>query len=173
VEVVEPVGQAYPALQLPPHPAVPKPGASPKVPAGQREHTPRPARLYWPMGQMAAVELVDPAAHAYPAVQSPLHANVVNAGVAPNFPAGQGVHVLEPAVAYVPEGHMDAVDDTEPATQAYPAVQGPTHADVDWPSASPYLPAAHWPVHVARVMPVVLPYKPAGQGVQVPALPVE
>ena len=108
-----------------------------------------------------------------PAAQSPVHAADVRPAVEPYFPAGHGEHVPEPAVEYVPAGQMDAVDDTEPATQAYPAVQGPTHADVDWPPASPYLPAAHWPVHVARVMPVVLPYKPAGQGVQVPALPVE
>ena len=53
------------------------------------------------------------------------------------WPAGHRVGEAEDGGQYVPEGHMDAVDDTEPATQAYPAVQGPTHADVDWPPVSP------------------------------------
>ena len=55
------------------------------------------------------MELVDPAAHAYPAVQLPLHADDDRPAVAPNVPGGHAAvqpALDRPAVApYVPAGH--------------------------------------------------------------------
>ena len=125
---------------------------------------PTPPTLYWPAGQMAAVELVDPATQAYPAVHAPLHADVVSAGTAPNDPAGQITHTAAPAGLYWPAGQMAAVELVDPATHAYPAVHAFTHVGRVWPPTSPYRPPLQGPVHVATDSPVVEPYLPGGQG---------
>ncbi len=109
---VLPAGHAYPAMQFPLHADVSSPDAEPKVPAGQAAvhadvfiaavapyrpathalHVDAPELLNCPKGHTDAVPLVDPAGHAYPAVQSPLHADVFIAGVAPYSPAAHAVH---------------------------------------------------------------------------------
>ena len=81
--------------------------------------------------------LVDPAGHAYPAVQLPEQAGVDRPGTLPNRPAGhcplhaavvmpdtapycpalQLVQLLAPTRLYVPAGHAAGVADTDPATQ--------------------------------------------------------
>ncbi len=105
MELVDPPGQAYPAVHDPLHaeavrpeeePYRPvgqgpehnevdtsRPGELPKRPAGQAVHDTEPAREYFPTGHTAAVELVDPAGQAYPAVQLPEHAAVDRAAVLP------------------------------------------------------------------------------------------
>ncbi len=95
--------------------------------------------------------LVDPAGHAYPAVQSPLQLAVPSPGAAPYRPAAQAVHTVDPAKLYVPAGHTSAVALVDPAGQTKPALQGPEHAD--------------------DVRPVVSPYTPAGQSVPFDVLP--
>jgi hypothetical protein len=57
--------------------------ADPKVPAGHSEHTAAPPVEYRPGMHGDTVATVDPAGHAYPALQSPLHAAVVSASPAP------------------------------------------------------------------------------------------
>ena len=118
---------------------------------------PTPPTLNWPAGQMAAVELVDPATQAYPAVHAPLHADVVSAGTAPNDPAGQITHTAAPAKLYRPAGQMAAVELVDPAMHAYPAVHAFTHVGRVWPPTSPYRPPLQGPVHVATDSPVVEP----------------
>ena len=66
---------------------------------------------------------------------------VVSATVAPYCPALQFVHTPDPLTLYLPTGHTDAVDDVDPATQKYPAVQLPLHPAVVMPDTSPYRPA--------------------------------
>jgi len=103
VALVDPAGQAYPAVQLPVQDGVVRPVVEPKVPAGQGDvhaatptpaedpylpaaqevHVPAAARLYVPGGQMDAVALVDPAGQAYPARQLPLQAAVAKPGLDP------------------------------------------------------------------------------------------
>ena len=73
VELVDPAGHTYPALQLPEHAATDMADVDPYRPGAQFVHTPAPATLYRPAGHIAAVAFVDPAAHAYPAVQSASH----------------------------------------------------------------------------------------------------
>ena len=77
VAFVDPATQAYPALQFPLHVGNDCPGVSPNTPAGQSAHCPAPDRLYRPTPHMVAVALVDPATHAYPALQFPLHVSAV------------------------------------------------------------------------------------------------
>ncbi len=121
--------QMYPALQLPLHPAVDRPLVPPYSPAAQSTHAPHPDSEYRPGGQMDAVALVDPATHAYPAVQlavqldtdkpdtdpyrpashGPVQAAVDMAVVAPNSPALQLVQTPAPTRLYVPTGHATAV----------------------------------------------------------------
>ncbi len=60
----------------------------------------------------------------------------------------------------------------DPATQAYPAAQGPLQEGETAPVVAPYLPASHAPVQVARVAPVEDPYRPAGHRVHTPVAPV-
>ncbi len=113
-------------------------------------HVPAPAKLYLPVGHITSVATVEPAAHAYPAEQSPEHAAVVSAvdpgvaklpaghaavhtavgnpGVAPKYPLGQSLHTDDPAVLYCPAAHIDGVEFVEPLAQAYPAEHGPEHA---------------------------------------------
>jgi hypothetical protein len=97
---------------------------------------------------MDAVELVDPAGQAYPDVQGPVQAAVVRPVVVPKTPAGhgavhdavvrpcvepyrpaaQGMQDPDPAVAYCPARHWEAVALVDLAGQAYPAMQLPLHA---------------------------------------------
>jgi hypothetical protein len=121
--------QKYPALQLPLHPALDRPLVPPYSPAAQSAHDPHPDSEYRPGEQMDAEGLVDPAAHAYPALQlavqldtgrpdtdpyrpasqGPLHAALGMAVVAPNSPALQLVQTPAPTRLYVPTGHVTAV----------------------------------------------------------------
>ena len=71
LELVDPAGHAYPALQLPEHPADAIAAVLPYSPAVQLVQLPAPVRLYWPARHVTAVALVDPAGHAYPAAQFP------------------------------------------------------------------------------------------------------
>ncbi len=122
VALVDPAGHACPALQGPLHPAVLKPTAVTlnQVPAGQSLHDPAPARLYCLVGHTDAVALVDPAAHAYPAVQFPLQVAVFRPSsvVLNQVPAGQLLHDPAPVRLYRPAGQMDAVALVAPAAHA-------------------------------------------------------
>jgi hypothetical protein len=180
---VLPAAQAYPAVQLPVHPAVVSPAVDPKVPPGQSVHTGAPCRLYCPTGHRFAVGDTLPAGQAYPAVQGPAHRLLVAPAVLPyrpaaqgplhaaevwpwappKVPAGQFVHTAAPPKLYCPTPHTDAVADVDPAGQAYPAVHWPLHAGDVRPGTAPKLPALHMPVQPATVMPAVAPYRPAAQ----------
>ncbi len=112
VDDVLPAGHACPEVQFPLQANEDSPAEDPKVPAGQAAvqlalvirgeapnrpathmlHSPAPERLYCPAGHGDVVALVDPAGHAYPAVQFPLHADVFIVGVAPYRPAAHAVH---------------------------------------------------------------------------------
>jgi hypothetical protein len=107
VAVRDPAGQKYPASHCPLHVSAVMPATDPNRPAGhsavqsdvvspvvfpnrptaQSVHTPCPPVLNFPGGHAAAVAVVDPAAHAYPAAQSPLHAAVCRPRAEPNLPA--------------------------------------------------------------------------------------
>ena len=126
-------------------------------------HAPAPAKLYWPAGHGAAVALVEPVEHAYPAVHWPLHAAVPTAAVAPYRPAAHILHAPAPAKLYWPAGHAAAVELVDPAAHAYPAVQLPLHAGDVSPVVAPKVPAGHGPVQEEVVSAAVLPYRPAGQ----------
>ncbi len=165
---VLPAGHAYPAVQFPLHADVDRPDAEPNVPAGQaavqlalairgnapyrpaahKVHNPAPERLYRPAGHGDST--VDPAGHAYPAVQFPLHADVFIAAVAPNCPTAQAVHVDAPALLNCPAAQVDTVAFVDLAGHVYPAVQFPLHADVFIAAVAPKSPAAQtvqtcWP----------------------------
>ncbi len=79
------------------HAAVGSPDVLPYRPALQLLHDPAPDKLYFPTLHTAAVVVVDPATHAYPAVQFPLHDAVVRPVVAPYVPAGHALHTPAPA----------------------------------------------------------------------------
>ena len=118
--LVDPATQKYPALHKPLHDDDPKPLTAPNVPAGhgavhaadvrpvvspyrpvlQLVQTPAPPTLNLPSGHIAAVALVDPATHAYPALQFPLHAADGRPAVAPNVPAGHTLHTPAPLKLY-------------------------------------------------------------------------
>jgi hypothetical protein len=53
------------------------------------------------------------------------------------------VHTLDPLTLNVPTGQGDAVEDVDPATQAYPALQLPLQLAVVKPDTLPYRPALH------------------------------
>jgi hypothetical protein len=96
VALVDPAAHSYPAVQLPLHAGDDRPGTAPyrpaahaavhaadvsrvpfpNRPAGQSTHCPAPDRLYWPTPHIAAVAVVDPATHAYPAAQLPLQVSI-------------------------------------------------------------------------------------------------
>ncbi len=119
---------------------------------------------------------VDPAAHAYPALQFPLHVSTDKPAVDPKRPAGHGavhegdvsplvfpnrpaahdVHALWPRTLYVPGRQIDAVALMDPTAHAYPAEQLPLHAGEARPGAAPYRPAAH-NVHDAAPARLYLP----------------
>ncbi len=112
---------------------------------------------------------VEPAGHAYPAVQLPLHATVAMAAEAPKSPAGHGEHAPAPARLYRPAAQIAAVALVDPAGHAYPSEHGPLHAAVVRPATDPNVPAGHGAVQAAVGSPRVSPYKPALQLLQVPA----
>jgi hypothetical protein len=95
------------------------------------------------------VALVDPAGHAYPAVQFPEHPADANPVTLPYSPALQLVQLPAPVRLYWPAGHVTAVALVDPAGHVYPAAQ--------------------FPEHPADANPVTLPYSPALQLVQLPA----
>jgi hypothetical protein len=138
---------------------------------------------------MEAVDVVDPATHADPALQLPEHSGVarpetlpkrpakhsplraleVRPLVTPYSPAAQSTHAPHPDSEYRPGGHTDAVALVDPATQKYPALQFAVQLDTDRPDTDPYRPASQGPLQVALGMAVVAPNSPALQLVQAPA----
>ncbi len=104
-----------------------------------------------PAGQVTAVALTDAGGHAYPAVQGPLHAADGRPAVDPYTPAGQSVHDPAPANEYRPAGQMDAVELTDPATHAYPALHAPSQLDDWYPVPDPNRPGVHGPTQVLDV----------------------
>jgi hypothetical protein len=112
---------------------------------------------------MDAVAFVDPATHACPALQLPLHVTTDTPGVAPNCPAAHVVHAPAPPSEYVPAGHMNAVAFVDPAAHANPPLQLPLHAADDRPGVAPNCPATQAAVQAAVVSPVIFPNRPAGQ----------
>jgi hypothetical protein len=186
-----PATHTYPALHCPLQLAVDSPSDAPYTPAGHTVHSPDPDTLYVPRPQMLAVPFVDPAGHAYPALQLPLHATLVSPAEAPNLPAGHGpeqadtvspgvapyspaaqsTHTAAPPVLNFPAGHMTAVELVLPKGHAYPGLQGPLHKLAIRPDKEPWRPPAHSPLQVGVVSPDVLPKVPAGQLVQDAAAP--
>ena len=73
------------------------------------------------------------------------------------------MHDPDPAVAYCPARHWDAVALVDPEAHAYPAAQLPLQDAVVRPVVAPYLPGGHASVQLYTVKPVVLPYRPGGQ----------
>jgi hypothetical protein len=94
------------------------PFPNPKEPALHSLHIHAPPKLYLPEVHTAAVKLVDPSAHAYPAAQSPLHVAVVSPATDPYLPPGHAVHDPAPPTLYVPAGHMAAVGVVDPTAHA-------------------------------------------------------
>ena len=79
---------ALPVLYVPTahtfvHVATVRPAVAPYLPATQGVHVPAVARLYVPAAHWAAVAVVDPATHAYPAVHDPVHVATVSPAVEP------------------------------------------------------------------------------------------
>jgi hypothetical protein len=112
-------------VQLPLQPAVDSPLLLPNKPAAHCVHVPAFDKLYCPTGQMAAVEFNEPAAHAYPAVQLPLHVAIVKPADPPNEPAKQYPEQLEfvkPLVLpYSPAAHR--LQTADPLTLYCPGLQ--------------------------------------------------
>ncbi len=106
----EPEEQAKPALQLPVQDAVGRPGVAPYNPAAQSVQLLDPDREYRPDGHIAAVGDVEPAMHAYPALQFPVHRGVVDPLADPYRPGAQGPLQLE---EFVP-----GTDEYKPAAQS-------------------------------------------------------
>ena len=121
-----------------------------------------------PAAHWAAVAVVDPATHAYPAAQLPLHAADGRPAVAPYVPAGHALHNPAPLKLYWPTPHITAVAFVDPATQACPALQLPLHPALDRPAVAPYVPAGHGAVQEADARAGVAPYRPALQFVHTP-----
>ena len=63
VEVTDPTGQAYPAVQFPLQPAVDSAGTSPYSPAAQSMQVHAPAREYFPGAHAVWVADTDAAGH--------------------------------------------------------------------------------------------------------------
>jgi hypothetical protein len=167
VAFLEAAGHAYPAVHRPLQLALGMAAETPYRPGAQSMHTAAPDKLYLPDGHAVAVTLTDPAGHTYPALQLPVHVDVVSPDTDPNRPASQGplqlalgmpdtapyrpgaqsTHTLAPARLYFPAGHATATGLVDPATHAYPAVHSPLHADVVNPEEAPKVPAGHKPVH--------------------------
>lgn len=104
---------------------------------------------------------VEPAGHAYPALQFPVHALETVPGTDPYRPAGQGpehagegspevvpyvpaghrVQDPEPAREYEPKGHAVALGDVDPGPHTYPALQLPEQTLLDRATTAPKVPA--------------------------------
>jgi hypothetical protein len=117
--------------------ALASPEELPNKPTGQSTQANAPGNEYVPAGQMDAVAFVDPATHAYPALQFPLHAAddrpgappyrpaahadvhaaVVRPVTFPKRPTGQSTQPPHPDTLYRPTLQMLAVAVTDPATQ--------------------------------------------------------
>ena len=108
----------YPPKHAPVHDATPTAAVLPYRPALQFVHVPAAARLYCPAGHVTWVALMDPAGHAYPAVQFPEHAAVASADTFPKVPGGHKVHTAAPTKEYCPAAHATWVADVEPAGHA-------------------------------------------------------
>jgi hypothetical protein len=152
--------------------------AEPYSPAAQSVHSPAPLTLYRPAGHTAAVALVDPATHAYPALQlasqegvvspdkepnlplrhGPLQLAVGRADTTPYSPAAQLMQVSAPGRLYLPAGHTIAVALVEAAGQVYPALHSPLQLAEGMAADAPYSPATQ---SVHTLAPVKL-YRPAG-----------
>ena len=169
VALMDPATHACPAAQLPLHVADDSPGSAPYRPAAHTVHDAAAVSEYLPAAHIDAVALVDPAAHAYPAAQLPLHTGDDRPGTAPYRPAAHKMHDAAPTSEYLPAAHKDAVALVDPAAHAYPAVQLPLHAGDERPGTAPYRPAAHAAVHAADVSRVPFPNRPAGQSTHCPA----
>jgi hypothetical protein len=127
--------------------------------------------------------VVDPAGHAYPALQvmhdvAPATAKLPAAhnavgGSATTDPAGhaypalQFEHDVAPATAKRPAGHKaaDGLAVVDAAGHAYPAVQLPLHPAACKPCVSPYLPAGQ---SVQLLAAVADEYRPAAHKVHEP-----
>jgi hypothetical protein len=172
-----PGGQAYPAGHGPLQDALVRPLMAPNLPTGhgplqaatvmgvvppyrptpQSVHTPAPAREYLPSGHSNAVAVDDPAAHAYPAAQFPVHVATAIAVVPPKRPAGHREHDPSPTRLYRPVGHVNAVALVDPAAHAYPAVQFAVQVDTVRPAVDPNRPGSQRPVQAAEGRPAVAP----------------
>jgi hypothetical protein len=186
---VEPAGHAYPAAHgplqdadvapvllpnlpathCPVHDDTAMPAVAPYVPAEHSLHTLAPLRLYLPTPHNSAVALVDPAAHAYPAVHGPVHVAVVEPDDDPYSPAGHVVHTPAPPTLYVPAPHSTTVALVDPAGHAYPAAHAPSQAEDTAPALEPNRPAGQGPVHATDVTAAESPYRPAAHGVHTAA----
>ena len=136
---------------------------------GHTVHVPLPPLLNHPDGHVDAVRLVEPAAHAYPAAQLPLHVSSTASDALPNRPAGHGRHAPAPPNAYWPATHGTAVPLVEPSGHAYPALHAPEHDDEVRPETAPNRPLGHGPLHDAVAVTAVVPYRPAAHAEQFPA----
>ena len=145
---MDPGGHAYPAAHEPLHVADDAPGVDPYTPPGQSMHTPAPDSAYFPATHRLAVGDAEPAGHAYPAVQFPLHNTDTRPDTDPNVPAGHGplqadddspkllpyvptgqlTHTPAPPTLYFPATHTLAVELADPAGHAYPALHAPLQA---------------------------------------------
>jgi hypothetical protein len=158
-----------PAGQGPEHASVASAVALPYRPAAQATHADQPLKLYVPCPHANDVALTDPLPHMYPAEQLPEHASEANPDVLPYSPGLHKVHDDDADKLNLPGGQIKAEAEVLPASQAYPAEQGPVQEDTLSPGVDPYRPASHNPVHVALVRPAAPPYKPAAQGLHDPA----
>ena len=104
VGVVDPAGQAYPALQMPVHDDWFMAALAPYCPALQFVHAAAPAMEYWPAGHAATAGVVDAAGQTYPAVQAPLQSDVVKPVVLP----------YRPGAAYYRNARVSAATRTAP-----------------------------------------------------------
>jgi hypothetical protein len=134
-------------------------GVDPYVPGGHAVHVALPAKLYCPGGHAAAVGVVDPAGHTYPAVQFPLQVELDKPEVLPKLPEGHALQLLAPVRLKVPGGHADTVEFVLPGGQAYPAVQGPEHSEDVWPAVDPNRPPSQGPLQEEVDSPGVDPGK--------------
>ncbi len=126
VALVDPAGHACPAAHTPVHSAVCA-VAEPHFPGAQAVQDPAPGPLYRPAVHVLALALVDPAGHAYPAVQALVH-TLARATELLHVPAAQLAHAPAPERLYVPAGQMTTRSALEPSGHAYPAVQLLLHA---------------------------------------------
>ncbi len=84
---------------------------------------------------------------------------VVRPCVDPYRPAAQFVHTPAPLNEYFPTPQIAAVALVDPATQKYPAAQGPLQLDTAIADVDPYRPAAQ----STHTLAPVREYLPAGQ----------